>query len=164
MGQRDTHMEVRHSKFGRGVFAWHDLSEGSVLCRISGKEISFLNTLELKEHESHALQIDVDRYILLQPPLVYCNHSCLPNCGINADLEFCTLREVKAGEELFWDYSTSMLERHWTMPCSCGQICCRKHITDFDLLPQRLQSHYVELKIVLPFILQFLQQGFSKTA
>ena len=61
------------------------------------------------------------------------------------------------GEELFWDYSTSMLERHWTMICNCGNQNCRKIITDFDLLPNALQGEYIKMNIVLPFILNELQ-------
>ena len=74
------------------------------------------------------------------------------------------LKKIKAGEELLWDYSTSMLERHWTMECACGENTCRKIITDFDLLPTELQLKYLQVNIVLPFIADFIKYQRAKTA
>jgi hypothetical protein len=56
-----------------------------------------------------------------------------------------------------------MLERHWTMQCACGNKNCRKVITDFDLLPAKIQSKYLQLKIVFPFIVHFMEQSLAKT-
>jgi hypothetical protein len=77
---------------------------------------------------------------------------------VNADLELFTLREILPGEELLWDYSTSMFERHWTMRCHCGCKECRHVITDFDLLPLHLQKKYLRMNIVFPFIKEMLLQ------
>ncbi|MFL5738749.1 MAG: SET domain-containing protein [Flavisolibacter sp.] len=157
-------LEIRDSKFGKGLFAKKKISTGSVICRIPfHKKLDFKSTVELNE-ESHALQIDFDKYILCEPPFLYSNHSCNPNCGINRNFEMIALKNIKADEELFWDYSTSMLERHWTMRCACGEKNCRKIITDFDLLPQKSQMKYLELQIVLPFIAHFLQQQLAQSA
>jgi hypothetical protein len=157
-------MRIGKSKFGKGLFAAKKISTGTVLCRISGKEMDFAHTIALKEKESHALQIDHDRYILCEPPFLYSNHSCNPNCGINSKMEMVALKDIQRGEELLWDYSTSMLERHWTMECSCGTKQCRKIVNDFDLLPQQVQIKYLQLNIVLPYIVQFLQQQLAKSA
>lgn len=157
-------IEIKESKFGKGLFAKKNIPAQTILCKITGSELNFASTVELKHKESHSLQIDFDKYILCEPPFLFSNHSCNPNCGINASLEMFALKKIKKGEELFWDYSTSMLERHWTMKCACGEKCCRKIITDFDLLPQRLQSKYLQLNIVFPFITHFLEQRFAKSA
>jgi hypothetical protein len=74
-------------------------------------------------------------------------------------MEFYTLRDIKSGEELLWDYSTSMLERHWTMNCHCGSPLCRKVVQDFDLLPKGTQNKYLQHKIVLPFIMEMLKNN-----
>jgi hypothetical protein len=74
------------------------------------------------------------------------------------------LKEINKGEELFWDYSTSMMERHWTMRCACGEKNCRKIITDFDLLPTELQLQYLRMNIVFPFIAHFIKYQRAKTA
>jgi hypothetical protein len=148
--------EIKPSRFGKGLFAAKNIASNTCLCSIQGKNLSFKETLLLGDKESHCLQIAIDRYILCESPFLYSNHSCNPNCAIN-NYEFFSLKEIKTGEELFWDYSTSMLERHWTMNCSCGNQNCRKIITDFDLLPIALQEKYIKMNIVLPFLLDQLQ-------
>ena len=159
-------IEIRDSKFGKGLFAIKDIKSGEVLCKVSGneKEINFYETTLLGEKESHAIQIDFDKYLLCEPPFLYSNHSCNPNCAVNDKLEMFALKKIKAGEELLWDYSTSMLERHWTMECACGENTCRKIITDFDLLPTELQLKYLQVNIVLPFIADFIKYQRAKTA
>ena len=157
-------IEIKESKFGTGLFAKEDIQAGTVVCRAEGKELNFHETILLKEKESHTLQIDFDKYILCGSPFLYSNHSCNPNCGVNGNLELFCLRHIRRGEELCWDYSTSMLERHWTMPCSCGEKNCRKVIRDFDLLPKELQEKYLTLKIVFPFIAHFINYQRAKSA
>jgi uncharacterized protein len=154
-------LAIRNSKFGKGLFASQNIVAGSVLCSVTGPLLNFQQTLQLKERESHCLQIEQDQYILCDPPFLYSNHSCEPNCGLNAHHQLFALRDLYDGEELFWDYSTSMLERHWTMACKCGSVHCRKLITDFDLLPENIQLKYLHLEIVLPFIVSQIQT-FSK--
>src|ERR1700694_4826386 len=113
-------IEVKPSKFGKGLFAKKDIAAGTVLYRIVfSRELDFDTTIQLNERESHALQIDFGKYILCEAPFLFSNHSCHPNCGINGQFEMISLRAVHAGDELFWDYSTSMLERHWTMAWAC---------------------------------------------
>ena len=152
-------LEVKPSTFGKGLFATKDILPGVRICSVQGNIISFGQTLLLGEKESYAVQIGIDKYILCDPPFLYSNHSCYPNCGLNKYLELFTLKQVQKGEEIFWDYSTSMLERHWTMRCRCGASNCRKIITDFDILPIQLQEQYIKMNIVLPFIVDELQYG-----
>jgi uncharacterized protein len=146
-------VEIKSSRFGRGLFARRDIPAHTAICTINGPLLSFADTIMLGERESHAMQIGRDKYILCDPPFLYSNHSCDPNCAINKDLVFYTLTDVNKNQELLWDYSTSMLERHWQMQCNCGSSCCRKIIRDFDLLPETVQQKYINMNIVLPFIL-----------
>jgi uncharacterized protein len=152
-----SYLQIRNSQFGKGLFAKKDIPENTVICTVTGPELSFDESISLGDRESHSLQVDKDKYLLCQPPFLYSNHSCEPNSGLNANLELVSLKIIKAGEEIFWDYSTSMLERHWTMNCLCGAKKCRKIVTDFDLLPEAVQADYLNKKIVLPFIVQHIQ-------
>lgn len=154
-------LTIRKSRFGKGLFTTRAVAAGTVLCRVTGPQLTFQQTIDLAERESHCLQIDHDKYILCDPPFLYSNHSCAPNSTLNAQLQLIALRDLEKDEEIFWDYSTSMLERHWTMTCACNAPQCRKIITDFDLLPETLQSFYIEKRMVLPFIVAHLQT-FSK--
>ena len=147
-------ISIQQSKFGKGLFASIDIPKNTIITRATGIPMTFAQTLELGEKESHTLQVGIDQYILCDPPFLYSNHSCSPNCGLTPELELKTLRNIRQGQELLWDYSTSMFERHWTMPCNCGSANCRHIIRDFDMLPEALQAKYIRLDIVLPFILE----------
>ena len=143
-------------KHGKGLFTTIDLPKNSGLFKITGRPITFEQTLKLGSKECYSLQIGIDKYIIPHYPFCFSNHSCNPNCGITRNMEFVTLRNILKGEELYGDYSTSMLERHWEMICECGAKDCRHIIRDFDLLPFNLQEKYIDLKIVLPFITKAL--------
>ncbi|MDB5200383.1 MAG: hypothetical protein JWO92_2346 [Chitinophagaceae bacterium] len=147
---------VKDSKFGKGIFTTVDLPKKFILFKITGIPLTFSETLALGNNECFCLQVAMDKYIIPDHPFHLSNHSCEPNCGITRNMEFITLRDIEKGEELFWDYSTSMLERHWKLQCNCGSAECRHIITDFDLLPFNLQQKYLQMKIVMPFITEEL--------
>jgi hypothetical protein len=152
-------LKVKNSKHGKGLFATENISQGFPLIKIEGKKLTFSDSLELGDKESYCLQVDIDKYIIPDEPFIYSNHSCDPNSGINRKLELVTLRPVMKDEEITWDYSTSMLERHWTMQCQCESPLCRQLITDFDLLPKITQNLYLRLGIVMPFISKYLKEN-----
>ena len=148
------YVEVKASSFGKGLFATKPFISNEIICIATGRLITFKETLLLGDKESHSLQIDKDKYILCEAPFLYTNHSCNPNCALNENLQLFALKTIHEGDELFWDYSTSMFERHWTMKCYCGSKHCRKIIQDFDLMPEDVQTRYLQMKIVLPFIIE----------
>ncbi|HUQ96451.1 MAG TPA: SET domain-containing protein-lysine N-methyltransferase, partial [Chitinophagaceae bacterium] len=133
-------LQIKNSKFGNGLFATKGIRSNTIICTATGPVLTFEETIQLNNRESHCLQIEKDKYLLCDAPFLYTNHSCDPNCGLNNKLQLVTLRNINKDEELFWDYSTSMLERHWTMQCHCGSLKCRHLITDFDLLPDDVQQ------------------------
>jgi len=158
--------EIRPTKFGKGVFAIAPIQKGTNLFTVEHTwlHLKFDDTKRLGRKESYALQIGIDDYILLRPPVLCLNHSCDPNCGFNSQLQLRTVKNIKPGEELFWDYSTSMFEHSWSMKCNCGTALCRKEIKDFDLLPHELQDKYLKMNIVLPFIVDVIKQRHAKRA
>ena len=145
---------VKNSKYGKGIFTSVNLAKDSVLFKITGTPLNFGNTLELGNDECYCLQVGVDKYIIPDHPFHLSNHSCNPNCGINKNMEFFTLQNIAEGEELCWDYSTSMLEKHWQMECKCDSPECRHVIKDFDQLPENLQDKYLHMDVVLLFIIE----------
>jgi hypothetical protein len=124
--------------------------------------VFFLNGRYLSEEENEArpdrgensVQIGEDLYVEPIPPGRFLNHSCDPNVGLTPELEIVTLRPVAAGEELRFDYSTTMLERRWTMRCACGSWACRGVISDFDSVPIERQGYYVGRGVVQEFIVE----------
>ena len=154
---KSPYLTIDDTEHGKAVKAKTDLEAGTKLVDISGPLVSYKDTRVPGDKESYFLQVDLDKYIKPAFPFYLFNHSCAPNCGINEYLQLFCLRDIKAGEELQWDYSTSMLERGWTLDCDCGQPHCRKLITDFDLLPRHLQMKYLDMQIVLPYIRKYLE-------
>lgn len=144
---------------GKGVFATKEIPPQTILMRVTGEMMNFITTKNLGKYESYALQVDIDRYILPNAPFRFVNHSCLPNTALDADLFLYSIKPIKAGEEICWDYSTSMLERSWTLKCACRSVNCRGIVTDFDRLPSKLQQQYIEMGIVLPFIINQIKQA-----
>lgn len=148
---------VRETQNGKGLFANEDIRNGEVLFKIAGNPISYKDAVSMDENESYCLQVDINTYIIPHFPFFISNHSCEPNCGINNELEFIAITDIHRNSELRWDYSTSMLERHWEMECNCNSPSCRKYVMDFDTLPLYLQKKYTQTGIVMPFILRFFE-------
>jgi hypothetical protein len=57
------------------------------------------------------------------------NHSCDPNAGFTTgEPVLFALRDIPAGQEICWDYSTSIAEPGWSLECRCGSPKCRRTI------------------------------------
>jgi len=85
--------------------------------------------------------------------MMYLNHSCEPNLGIQGQISFHAMRDIEAGEELTFDYATGD-DDDWSMECACGAKTCRGTVTGQDWRIAELQekyrgwfSHYLERKI-----------------
>jgi hypothetical protein len=148
---------ISDSMLGLGVFAARNISRGEHLYKFTGDPVSYDQCVSMGNNEPYALQIAAKKYIVLESPGKFINHSCEPNCGITNDLLLVALKHISRGEQLFYDYSTTMLERHWVMACKCGTQTCRGVVRDFDLIPVQLQSKYISQGIVQEFIVESLK-------
>lgn len=141
---------------GHGVYAARRYRRGEGLFVVQGDELTKAQILTGgEEHAANAYQIDDDLYIYpLHPEGRFMNHSCEPNAGLREDREMVALRDILPGEEVVFDYSTTMSEKHWTMPCRCGSTQCRGLVGDFHELPQSTQQQYLRLAVVQRFIVK----------
>ncbi len=143
---------IQSCRFGRGLFATKNISKGETILMISGHIITQDNVDQRSEKEANnALQINEDLYLELEEPSVLVNHSCNPNAGIKEDKFLIAIKDISAGEEISWDYSTSV-DTGWTMPCHCEEKECRKIVEDFESLPNKVQQKYMQQEIVLEYI------------
>ena len=72
---------------------------------------------------------------------IYINHSCDPNVGPNGQITFIALRDIKAREELCYDYA--MTTAHpYELECNCKSEHCRRIITGNDWKLRKLQHRY----------------------
>ncbi len=59
------------------------------------------------------------------------NHSCSPNCEVEGEglkLWITSLREIKKGEELTYDYGFGYDQDYKQFPCKCGSMNCVGYI------------------------------------
>lgn len=147
-----TNFFIRPCDVGLGVFASRHIHQGEIILRVWGPVIDFAETKRRGPRECMAIQIGHDRYIDTQAPAVFVNHSCDPNAGIRDDELMVALRDISAGDEIRFDYSTTMEEQSFTMQCLCHSPLCRGLVRDFSTLPPSVKAHYLSLKVVMNFI------------
>lgn len=145
--------EVRKNKKGNAVFAGRDYRKGEFVHRLNGAahEPRFLSYTaeDFKRALFHPLQIGPARYLRLDAPSIYFNHACEPNMGVRGRSDLYALRAIKKGEELTYDYATTIDE---SFECLCGSKKCRRTIGDFFTLPHRTQRWYLEHNALPDFI------------
>jgi hypothetical protein len=133
--------------FGRGLFAARNIKSGETVLRFRGQLIDFQRSRNPR-FERFCVQIGPGLYTLTWAPERYINHSCEPNLGFQNSRTLCSICPIEHGEELTFDYSTSMAENAWTMACCCGTKSCRRVVGDFTDLPEDLKTHYRALRVV----------------
>jgi SET domain len=144
-------LEVRETqRLGRGVFAVHFIAAGARILTLEGQRF---RTADIPP-DAFAMQVDEDVWLCSAgESLDDCvNHGCDPNTGFTRqEPVLYALRDISAGEELTWDYSTSIAEKGWSLQCLCGSICCRGVILPFG----ELTPH--ERERLRPIALRYLQ-------
>jgi SET domain-containing protein len=124
----DPRLEVRLTAGkGRGVFARQRLPRGDLILKSEGW---LARTPELRD-DWFALQLGADLWLCSAGDCLddCINHSCDPNAGfVSGEPTLYALRDIEPGEEIGWDYSTSLSEPGWRLDCRCGAKQCRKVI------------------------------------
>lgn len=157
---------VKRSKISEnGVFAKTNIKKGQSICFFKGERISLKEAVNrvnqgIERTATDTLQIGQEKYLDLDNFARSFNHSCDPNCFIRGQCELVALRDIKKGEELTYDYSTTMDDNYkyasrslWTNKCNCGAKNCRRSIDQFRTLPKRIQNFYLKNRFVPDFIL-----------
>jgi hypothetical protein len=141
---RQRSFEVRSSRVGGlGVFATRKIPKGTRLIEYTGERLTaaesdarYPEDDESGNHHTFLFSIDDDVVIdaaFHGNDARWINHSCDPNCDAvveNGRLWIETIREVRRGEELAYDYAYELEERHSPAakrryPCRCGAANCR---------------------------------------
>ena len=144
---------VAEGTLGKGLFTAGKFLKGQRIGVFEGPIIDFAAAVKKGDKQCYPLQIANDQYIDLTEPGCFANHSCEPNAGIKNDIELVALTNIPEGTEIRYDYSTTMDEDFFTMPCRCGSSTCRSVVTDFKLLSPALQNKYIRLGLVMSFII-----------
>ena len=127
---------------GKGVFALADLAEGEKLIEYTGEVITWKEALRRHPHDpkdpNHTFYFHMDKKHVIDAKVGgnssrWINHSCKPNCEADEEkgrVFIKALRNIKAGEELFYDYGL-IIDAKYTpklladYPCWCGAKKCR---------------------------------------
>jgi SET domain-containing protein len=132
----------RSGVHGKGVFALADLAEGETIIEYVGEVISWKEALRRHPHDekdpNHTFYFHIDEKHVIDAKhggnsSRWINHACKPNCEADEDggrVFIKALRNIKAGEELFYDYGL-IIDAKYTKkllaeyPCWCGTKKCR---------------------------------------
>ena len=137
-------LQVRRSGVhGKGVFATVDLAQGETLIEYAGEVISWDEALRRHPHDptqpNHTFYFHIDDGHVIDGGVGgnssrWINHSCDPNCEAEETADkrvfIRALRDIPAGEELFFDYGLVVDERYTAKlkaeyACHCGSPDCR---------------------------------------
>ena len=140
---------VKESRIhGRGLFARQPVAKGEIVA-IKGGYI--LDGSGLREVEAclGSAEIPVADGFFIGPlneleregAMIFTNHSCDPNIGVQGQIVFVAMREIEAGEELTHDWATTDADTY-QMTCNCWTVNCRGIITGQDWRRRDLQERY----------------------
>lgn len=127
---------------GKGAFAREPIPAGRRLIEYAGERLTPAEAdarypdVPGERHHTYLFAIDDDVVIdaaVGGNAARWINHSCDPNCDAVIDdgrIWIETIRDVRPGEELAYDYAYVLEERHTPaakrrFPCNCGSARCR---------------------------------------
>lgn len=118
---------------GKGLFAKKNIPKETILLispKVRVYTISQYTALSKKYKailKKYAYEDDEGNLVYHIDNVKYWNHSCNPNASYIGDFEI-TIRDIKTGEELTYDYG--IIHPRWlpAMKCHCGTAECRKLI------------------------------------
>ena len=134
----------RSGVHGKGVFALVDLAEGETIIEYVGEVITWKEALRRHPHDpsqpNHTFYFSLEDGRCIDGNDMgndsrWINHACDPNCEadedeVNQRVWIKALRDLKKGEELFYDYGlvidepyTKKLKAEYK--CLCGSKKCR---------------------------------------
>jgi hypothetical protein len=133
---------------GNGLFAVEPINKGEVVC-IKGGYVFDRRTLnKLKDSVGPAeIQIADDLYIGTvrrgenAGGMIFSNHSCDPNIGVQGQIVFVAMRHIAGGEELTHDWAMTD-DDDYELKCNCASGKCRGIITGKDWMRKDLQRKY----------------------
>ena len=148
----DAELLVAECDVGRGVFAARRFRAGQQILVFAGDPYDRSHPIHDTPQGANLLQVGPREYILPEPIGLYVNHSCNPNAGLKGTDVLVAVRDIPAGAEVRFDYSSNMDEDLWTMPCACGESICRHVIGDFKRLPDTVRATYLRMGIIPAFV------------
>ncbi|MEM9194846.1 MAG: SET domain-containing protein-lysine N-methyltransferase [Myxococcota bacterium] len=149
LSYRSPKTEIRPSSIeGLGLFARVPIAAGEVVVVKGGYILTETEWRPLEARLGSA-EIQIDEHLFIAPvdpqerdgSMIYSNHSCEPNIGIQGQIVFVAMRDIEAGEELTHDWATTD-DLDETLDCCCGAKQCRGRVSGQDWRNPELQQRY----------------------
>lgn len=149
-------LEVRDTKkYGKGVFAKSDIKKGEMLFVMGGYILTIEDENNLKGIVADK-PIEISDKFSIGPlnkndlelmPQHYVNHGCNPNAGFKGQIFMVSMKKIKTGEEICYDYAMVMnssgdSNSYFTFDCKCEAKQCRKVVAEDDWKNKDLQKRY----------------------
>lgn len=132
----------RSGVHGKGVFALQPIAAGETIIEYTGEVITWKAAQARHPHDpndpNHTFFFHIDERHVIDAKVGgnsarWINHSCDPNCEADEEdgrVFIKALRDIRAGEELNYDYGLIIDERYTPKlkaeyPCWCGAKNCR---------------------------------------
>ncbi len=133
---------------GKGLFAVESIEKEEIVAVKGGFIFTRQRLREIADSLGPAeIQIGDDLFIgplseeEREGSMIFSNHSCDPNIGVQGQIVFVALRNIEAGEELTHDWATTDDDTS-EMECHCGSKNCRRIVTGQDWRKKDLQQKY----------------------
>jgi hypothetical protein len=133
---------------GQGLFALDRITKGEIVC-VKGGYIFSRALLKAMPAWYQAAEIQIAEDLFIGPMrederagnMIFSNHSCEPNIGVQGQIVFVAMRDIGPGEELTHDWATTD-DDEYELECKCGAAGCRRIVTGKDWQKPELQRKY----------------------
>lgn len=130
---------------GNGIYTLQPVKQGELVAVFGGVVYEWDAFIHLPDRErSLCIQVE-DRHFLVPRPIGegdYVNHSCNPNAGLSGQIGLVAMRDIKAGEEVCFDYAMCDTMPYDEFECECGSATCRGNVSGNDWQKPELQKRY----------------------
>lgn len=149
-------LEIRQTeKCGKGIFASKNFNKDEILFVMGGYVFDIEDENKLNKFNCDK-PIEISEDFSISPiklsdmelmPQHYVNHSCDPNTGFRGQIFMVAMRDIKAEEEILYDYAMIIASNinsseYFEMNCKCGAKKCRKVINEEGWKIPSLQKKY----------------------
>jgi uncharacterized protein len=149
LSYRSSKTEIKESRIhGKGLFAKEKITKGEIIAIKGGRILSRAEWRGL-EPELGSAEIQISEQFFIAPAnreeregsMLYTNHSCEPNIGIQGQIVLVAMRDIGPGEELTHDWAMTD-DLDYEIDCNCAASQCRRKITGKDWMRKDLQEKY----------------------
>jgi SET domain-containing protein len=153
--QGPAHLIIRHSKIDSdGCYTSEPIKKRTFVVEYTGPRIPIAEAEVLyeKHPRTYLFGLSDGKHVIDgEGVAAFINHSCDPNCEvdeIDGRVWIIAIRNIKAGEELTYDYSLYDGELDDPSPCFCGSKKCRGSMYSEDELKKRAKALRLQDRII----------------